>query len=254
MFLAQDYGGEAELIIFNTDEEFPYKDQAKVFLRSELSLSNLSVKIVNNGIDYETKLPYTNVGAIRRDALTHATGDYYICWDDDDVFLDWFMRQSIQRMKETGLPSFKPAKSMFHCNNEIHLVRNTLEASICSDIKLIRKYGFGLVTALEGLSWYTAMRDNKELDENDSKYIPHYCFNWNDGAALNAGHKQSGDPDNPNNFDNHKKASTDYVNNNLRIYSKEEMDVIYKPYLDFLNENRSKFDEKLFEKYVEKIC
>jgi hypothetical protein len=250
MFFAQDYIGDKELIIFNTDEEYPYKYKAHTFPDVKIDLEKLGVKVINNGIDYVTGKPYTNVGAVRRDALTHATGTHYVCWDDDDIFLDWFFRQSVDRMAETGLPSFKPAESMFHYAEGIKSVRNVLEASICSDIKLIRKYGFGLVTALEGLSWYTAMRDNGELVENDYHMIPHYCFNWGDGEIMKSGHKQSGAPDNPDNFENHKAASTDMAINPLRIYSKKEMDVIYKPYLDFLNENRSKYDNELFEKYV----
>ena len=115
----------------------------------------------------------------------------------------------INRIQETGLPSFKPEMSFFYSGNHLRLVRNTLEASIIADIRKIREYGYLLHSGKEGLSWYTRMRDNKELNEHDSYYIPSYCFNWNDGQQMKAPHKQSGDINNPQIFDNHKIHSKD---------------------------------------------
>lgn len=239
-YLAQKFEGDKELIIFNTDEEHPYNQT------EELTKNN--VIIVNNGIDYITKLPYTNVGAIRRDALTHATGDYFVTWDDDDIFLPFFLQQAIDRMKETGLPSFKPQQSFFKSNG-IKLCQNTLEASVVSDMNLIRKYGFLMETGKEGLSWYTQMRDNKELNEHDTYYLPSYCFNWGDGAAMNAGHKQSGDINNPNNFENHKLASNDIVTGDLTTWSKERLDEAYKIYFDFIM--NYDYPKELIDKYMQ---
>lgn len=244
MFLQQDGRGEvfdSELIIFNTDAEHPYEQTQE--------LTDLGIRIFNNNIDYLTGEPYTNVGAVRRDSLTHATGGYYICWDDDDSYMPWFMIQSIDRMKETGLPSFKPAESFFK-SHEVCMVRNTLEASICSDINVIRKYGFNLNTALEGLAWYTRMRDSGELVENDYHMIPHYCFNWGDSVKTKSGHKQSGSPDNPQNFQNHKQASTDYCTGPIEIFTREYVvKELYQEYYDFIKENKARFHAELLEKY-----
>lgn len=55
-FNAQTYPNK-ELIIFNTDEEFPYVMENKPD----------NVTIVNNGIDYVTNVNYTNRGDICRD-------------------------------------------------------------------------------------------------------------------------------------------------------------------------------------------
>lgn len=240
-FLAQDYTGEKELIIFNTDEEHPYVQT------EELTQNN--VIVVNNGVDYITKLPYTNVGAIRRDALTHATGDYFVTWDDDDIFMPYFLRQAIDRMSETKLPSFKPKMSFFK-GSSLVLCMNTLEASVVSDINLIRKYGFLLETGKEGLGWYTKMRDNKELEQYDNYYIPSYCFNWADGASMNAGHKQSGDIDNPNNFENHKKASNDIVTGYLNVWDNEKLNDVYKIYYEFIMNTINDYPKELIEKYI----
>lgn len=245
-FLQQDYKGETELIIFNTDPENPYT------LTSELNMLG-SVKIVNQGVDSITNEPYTNVGAIRRDALTHATGDYVVTWDDDDIFLPHFIRQGIDRIAETGLPSFKPAASFFYSGGNLRIVRNTMEASVIADINKVREYGYLLATGSEGLGWYTKMRDNKELNENDMHCIPSYCFNWNDGDAMDAPHKQSGDIDNPNNFENHKKASKDVPTRPLEIYSDGYMRQVYADYYIYIEENQVNYDADLLLKYCPTI-
>ena len=239
-FLAQDYNGEKELIIYNTDVEHPYL---------EFKGSN-QIKVINNNIDSITNEPYTNVGAIRRDAITHATGHYHVTWDDDDVFLPFFMRQGIDKILASGLPSYKPEKSFFYSGDHLRLVKNTLEASVIADINKVREYGFLLETGKEGLGWYTKMRDNRELDENDSNYLPSYCFNWQDGAIMNAGHKQSGDIDNPDNFSNHKKASTDFCEGDIAIWSTPQLDVLFDVYFNFILNKDQNFDISLIEKYL----
>ena len=238
-FLAQDYPNK-ELIIYNTDTSSPYDVAQSIF----------NITIVNCQNDSITQQPYTNVGAIRRDALMFATGDYVVTWDDDDIFLPHFMSQAINRMAETGLPSFKPEKSFFYSGDNLRLVMNTLEASVVSSMDLVRKYGYLLETGKEGLAWYTKMRDNKELDEHDTHYIPSYCFNWNDGQEMNAPHKQSGDIDNPNNFDNHKEQSLDKVDGReLKVYSSEQKRKVYQPYYDFIEQNGHQFPKELIEKF-----
>jgi glycosyltransferase involved in cell wall biosynthesis len=246
-FLAQDYQGEKELIIFNTNLNDPY------FKLGDFSAkAGNNITIINKNLDNTTWFEYTNVGAIRRDALQYATGDFYVCWDDDDIFLPWMFRQSIDRMQQTGLPSFKPKMSFFYSGGYLRLVQNTLEASIVSDIKKIREYGFLLETGSEGLGWYVKMRDNKELDENDSEYLPHYCFNWNDGAEMSAGHKQSGDIDNPDNFNNHKQASNDPVKGRmLEVWDKSRMDNLFHVYYDYILTNQSyEFDKSKIKTYL----
>ena len=243
-FLAQDYPNK-ELIIYNTDVENPYlsNDVDKV---GYFKIAD-NVKIANFGLDANTLKPYTNVGAIRRDALNFADGDFVVTWDDDDIFLPHFMSQAIKRMSETNLPSFKPEMSFFYSGDNLRLVKNTLEASVVASIDLVRKYGYLLETGKEGLAWYTKMRDNRELIENDPFYIPSYCFNWNDGQEMSAPHKQSGDIDNPNNFNNHKEDSVDAVNN--RQLSKYLMTEVYKPYKEYLMKHKEEFPKELIDKF-----
>lgn len=173
-----------------------------------------------------------------------------VTWDDDDIFLPWFLEQAIDRMNETKLPSFKPEMSFFYSGNNLRLVRNTLEASVVADIGKVREYGYLLETGKEGLGWYTKLRDNKELNEHDTHYLPSYCFNWNDGQEMNAPHKQSGDIDNPENFENHKKQSLDKVNGrSLQIWSDDRVQKMYAPYFEFIEKNKESFPKELLEKY-----
>lgn len=240
-FLYQSYPNK-ELIVYNTHRENPYKDISG-------KLAEHDVIFINRDIDMVTEKPYTNVGAIRRDALWFATGDYVVTWDDDDVFMPWFMQQAIDRMKQTGLPSFKPEMSFFY-SGHLRLVRNTLEASVVADMKKVEEYGYLLETGKEGLAWYTKMRDNKELDEYDKHYLPSYCFNWHDGNEMNAPHKQSGDINNPDNFNNHKEASKDYVDGRVpTILDRKSMDNIYRPYFSFIKEHSTDFPKELLDRH-----
>lgn len=239
-FLAQDYPNK-ELIVYNTDNESPYMD-----------IIDDRITFINSATDFETREPYTNVGAIRRDALRFAKGEYVVTWDDDDIFLPWFMSQAIDRMKETGLPSFKPEFSFFY-SGHLRLVCNTLEASVVADIKKVREYGYLLETGKEGLGWYTKMRDNRELNEHDPHFLPSYCFNWNDGQEMKAPHKQSGDIDNPKNFENHKEKSLDAVDGRtLQIWDQQRIDEMYKPYYDFITDHSKEFPAELLDRYFNK--
>ena len=243
-FLAQTYSNK-KLLIYNTDSEDPYIETEE--------LKKNHIQVVNNDIDYKTKLPYTNVGAIRRDALLLAYYEdgYVVTWDDDDIFLPYFMEQAIDRIQQTGLPSFKPEKSFFYSGDNLRLVRNTLEASVVASMKKVMEYGYLLETGKEGLGWYTKLRDNKELNEYDTYYVPSYCFNWNDGQEMKAPHKQSGDINNPDNFENHKKHSLDRVGSRLiSIWDDKKMRETYQPYIEYLNSNSADFPPELVSKYL----
>jgi hypothetical protein len=241
-FNAQTYPNK-ELIIFNTDEEFPYTMENKPD----------NVTIVNNGKDYVTNVNYTNRGDICRDAVTHATGDYFMLADDDDIYLPFHLEQAVNGIEELGTDAWKPQKSLFAAPGKIELCQNTMEASVIVKMDRIREIGFrNDLTGYEGLSWYSKLRDEKQLDENNTKFVPSYCFNWSDPSEV-AGHKQSGDIDNPNNFDNHKDASLDVADSPLVGLSIEELHNVYQPYFEFLKSNRNEFDEEQYNRYCSTI-
>lgn len=240
-FFAQTYK-DAELIIFNTDMEYP--------MELHQSLYNTNIRIINNGIDYQTNKLYTNRGDICRDAVTHAKGDYFMLADDDDIYLPWHLQQAIDQITLSGKDAWKPAKSFFATKEKIDLVQNTMEASVIVKMNRIREIGFrNDLTGYEGLSWYTKLRDEGQLNEHEQKYVPSYCFNWSDPANV-AGHKQSGDINNPNNFDNHKLRTNDFAWRSLVAMPQDILSQYYKPYVDFIRLNKTLFDEDLLNKYV----
>jgi hypothetical protein len=240
-FIQQTYP-EKELIIFNTDVEHPM----------ELSddLTDLPIIVINNDIDYETGEPYTNRGAICRDAVTHATGEYFMLADDDDVYLPWHIQQAVESIELNGTDAWKPQKSIFATGNRVEFTQNTLEASVIVKMSRIREIGFRTdMTGYEGLSWYTKLRDERQLNEYDSRFVASYCFNWSDPGEI-AGHKQSGDINNPDNFENHKLSSIDFARRPLARYGQAKIEEFYRKYYEFLEREREAFPQELWEKYV----
>jgi uncharacterized membrane protein len=133
------------------------------------------------------------------------------------------------------------------------LCQNTLEASVIVKIDRIREIGFRSdITGYEGLSWYTKLRDEKQLNEWNDNYVPSYCFNWSDPPEI-AGHKQSGAIGSPNNFENHKEASKDYALRPLVRLTKEEVDSVYEKYYKWIVDNMDKLNVSYYEKYTKKF-
>jgi hypothetical protein len=235
-YQAQTYPNK-ELIIFNTDEEYPYT----------LGFEDESIIIVNNGIDYKTGLPYENRGQICRDAVTHATGDYFMLADDDDIYLPWHLQQAVEGIEQNQKDAWKPEKSFFATKDKLEMCQNTMEASVIVKMDRIREIGFRSdLTGYEGLSWYSKLRDEGHLSENNKDYLPSYCFNWGDPTEI-AGHKQSGDIDNPDNFENHKEQSGDYAN--APLIPLENIGEVYKKYYDFIENNKNLFNNEYYNKY-----
>lgn len=227
-----------ELIIFNTDMEYPMS----------LDFVDDNIKVVNNNTNYESGEPYKNRGEICRDAVTHATGDYFMLADDDDIYLPWHMQQAVDKIQEVEKDAWKPQESFFATKHTVELVRNTMEASVIIKMNRIREIGFRTdKTGMEGLSWYTKLRDENQLNEHYRYCVPSYCFNWGDPPHL-AGHKQSGNINNPNNFEEHKLKSTDYAYRPLQY--NEHLGELYNPYYEYFRTHRTKFPERMMEKYV----
>lgn len=239
-YKAQTYPHK-ELIILNTDMEHPFV----------LGFEDASITVVNTNTDYQTGLPYKNRGQICRDAVTHATGDYFMLADDDDIYLPWHMQQAVDKIQEVDKDAWKPERSFFATPHKLELTMNTLEASVIVKMPRIREIGFRSdLTGYEGLSWYTRLRDEGHLNEHYTHYVPSYCFNWSDPHEI-AGHKQSGNINNPNNFEEHKAASQDFATGPLTGTFDLVLNKTYDRYFDYYRDNRQKFPLDLMEKYVD---
>jgi glycosyltransferase involved in cell wall biosynthesis len=243
-YYAQTYDN-IELIIFNTDTEYPL----------ELNFDDENIILVNNSIDYDTKLPYIDRGKILKDAVSHTTGDLFMLADDDDIYLPWHIQQAVDMITLSGKDAWKPQKSFFQTRHDdypkIELSRNIMEASIIVKMFRINQFGFNgphfNSTGQEGLHWYMPLRNLGHLNENDNYCVPSYGFNWGDPPDWSP-HKQSGDIHNPNNFENHKRHSKDYATRPLS----NNFDLVdtYDPYFNFYKEHRKLFDSDLMKLYV----
>ncbi len=196
MFLDQDYQNK-ELIIFNT---------APAPLQLSEALLGGKVHVINNQLDYETGLPYTNVGAVRRDSITHGDGDLYYSHDDDDWYMPYNISRGVECFKKTGKIAWKPRYSYYSPDGGVSLskVENNMEATIFFDYGFVRENGFKKETGSEHCNLLDKLRGMKELSEKDD-VAPSYTYVWGQGL-----HVQSGSIGDPNNFENHKKRSTDF--------------------------------------------
>lgn len=245
MFLAQDYTEETELIMYNTDVDYPLS------LDNSFEPHKHKIKVINNNIDFETKKEYTNVGAIRRDALTFASGDYYITWDDDDLFFPWNIRMCMDGLNSSGKSSWKPKHSfMKHLGHEPTLVYNNMEASILTKMEKIHEFGFDLSkTGAEHLGWLENLKRTNDILEDENS-IPGYCFYWSDIPEI-AGHKQSNNTEfvRPDNFQRHKEFTTDYATRPFTLQALTKYEDVFIPFSNHFKEFKIK-KSKLYNDYI----
>lgn len=244
MFLAQDADIETELIIYNTDTKYP------ISLDDSFDDIGNKIKIINNNIDFQTKQDYIGVGAIRRDAKMFATGNYYITWDDDDIFFPWNIRQCMDGIIRTGKSAWKPRFSfMKHFNHEPTLAFNNMEASILVSMDAVNTLGFNMnKTGAEHLGWLDELLRLNDIGVDDYS-IPGYCFYWSDPPEI-AGHKQSNASEfvREDNFQRHKQFTTDYATRPLTRKLLSEYNNILSPFSSILSSYKdTNYD--LYERY-----
>lgn len=243
MFLNQDYENK-ELIIYNTDTQYPIS-------LDETFKDIHNIKIINNNIDFYTKKEYDNTASIRRDAKFFADGDYYITWDDDDIFFPWNIRQCVDGITKTNSLAWKPEKSFIkHFGCEPNLYFNYLEASFIVSMDAINKYGFKIgASGAEHLGWFEAIEKEGKM-KVDETAIPGYCFYWSDTNDI-GGHKQSNYDEfqRPDNFQRHKQFTTDYAKKPFTYKSPSEYIELYKPFLKKLMEFKD-IRSNLYDKYI----
>ena len=237
MFLAQDWAGESELIVLNTDTDHP--------LVLGKSLQEHRIELFNCATDLVTGSSYQSTGAIRRDAASLARGSYYICWDDDDVFLPWNNRQGIEGIERNKKKAWKPYRSFFATGNRIEVTGNYMEASVTVEMDEV-KNSFDLASGKEHLSWYHRLRDSGELLEDSKDSVPSYCFNWSDPYEI-GGQKQSGNINDPDNFQKHKDGCYDFAKRELEVV---DLSGIYGRYYDYFRNHEDEFNPEYFDRYV----
>jgi hypothetical protein len=216
-WLNQDYINK-ELVILNT---------APVELELDVRLQGKGIRIVNQKTIHGTDIPYTNVGQIRADVVKLALGKYLCFWDDDDAYLPWHISQGVDYLLKTGKKAYKPAQSYWSddAGKTFVLARNAMEASVIAETESIQIYGFKDSNGGEHVTWMQGLLSEEQLDENyEVTPFESYAYIWGDEIAS---HKQSGWIDDPNNFENHKKASTDFGVRPLSLYSPLRVKLFY---------------------------
>jgi hypothetical protein len=198
-WLNQDYE-DTELIVFNT---------AEIPMILERSLRGRRIRVINQCCDTSNGLPYASLGMVRKDAAACATGDVYISWDDDDLYLPWHLSQGVANLGSCGRGAWMPAQSYFSNDGgqTYRLARNAFEASVLVRTDYLLRYGFDTrKSGAEHLSWRTAMVFDGHLSESDEVTpFESYAYVWGE-----PGHKISGEIDRPDNFQRHQAQSTDF--------------------------------------------
>ena len=203
MFLHQDYKNK-KLVVFNTAEEPLNPD---TYLHS---LNN--VVFVNQPLKADGT-PYKSLGDVRTASLAHARGDIYICWDDDDLFLPWHISRGVEKLKASGKAAWKSDVSYWSRDggktfNEV--MGNSMEASVLAHMDVVQEHAFSLGRSgaehVDG-GWYSWCNDNDELSIENISPWEGYGYMWGDPLC---GDKTSGHIGDPDNFERHKRESTDF--------------------------------------------
>lgn len=199
-FLKQDYKREHKLLIYNNSQHK---------LRMDEEYENII--LFNNYIDLKTSRPYSNTGAIFRDALSCVpmSVDVVQWWDDDDLFKPKHISEGMKGMQEAiemGKKAYKPKYSLHRYGKEPErLVDNLMEPSIFVLRNWVDSYGFSTHSSAYHSNWTNPLFRQKEIYVKEDGE-PTFVYDWSNEAKA---FKISGDGNNKDNFSNHKKNSTD---------------------------------------------
>jgi hypothetical protein len=219
-FLQQDYEGEHTLLIYNNSET------SQTLAPLELP-PNKHVHLINCSIDAGTGLRYHTLGAIYNDAIKIIPADAQIVifWDDDDIYLPKHISEGVDGFKKVqtlGYKAYKPFYSFYRHAGGIAVVANNMEPSVFVDANHIKEYGCSPTTSDQHLKWYNALGPALYADASGA---PTLVYNWGDTQIPTF--KTSGNPGNPQNFDNYRAFSQEHGDGVLTPISVEEVRTYY---------------------------
>lgn len=194
----QTYTGKVYHVIFNNSSEK---------LRLDDYLPTDKFILVNNPLDTKTNKPYSTLGQIYNDAIAFIPEDTDIInfMDDDDIYLPDHVEEGVKGYIKGEVKGYKPQKSWFRYLKQISLAENVLEPSIFVDFKHVKQCGFGDETTAQHHKWLNPLIESNQIfvDPNGK---PTYICDWSQDIRT---FKTSGDPNNPHNFENYSRNSTD---------------------------------------------
>lgn len=198
-FLEQDYENKVMLIYQNSE----------INQQLDESLMDKGIILVNQNIDSQTGLPYTNLGSIYNDALKAIPEDAEIvnCGDDDDLFLPTHISSGVAgylRAAEKGQVAYKPKFSYYRYAGGVQKMCNVFEPSIFVCVKHIKKHGCHTNTMNQHHKWLDAVGSNMTMEDGGESTL---IYDWSGGHPC---FKTSGNPHAPENFSNYRNYSKDH--------------------------------------------
>lgn len=195
--LNQDYDNMVHLIYNNAGDPQELHE----------SLPKGKYILINNHIDLYTGKPYTNLGAIYRDALFFLPDSVDIInfFDDDDIFLPYHVSEGVKGFQKGQKKAYKPELSYFKNGHQVSLTGNNMEPSIFVLRSHIVQYGFHLSTSDQHMAWLTPLLEQQQLFV-DKVGTPTLLYTWGNHIPT---FKTSGAAGNPNNFENYAAFSKD---------------------------------------------
>jgi hypothetical protein len=166
---------------------------------------NKKIILINNCMDLKTGMAYTNLGSVYRDALEFLTEDYDIAthMDDDDVYLPNHISEGVKGMI---CMAYKPATSYYLDSTGLTEQSNVLEPSIFVLFKYLKDAGYYETNVNLHHKWLKDLAETGNLFVKKDG-IPTFIYDWSGMIPV---WKTSGDPDNPENFNNYTKNSKDW--------------------------------------------
>lgn len=205
MFLDQVYENKVMLIYNNSN------------IRQDLdnSLLNKNIILVNKSTYDNTGQAYTNLGEIYNDAIKYVPHDVdlIVGADDDDIYFPNHISEGVKgylRGKELNpeCKAYKPAFSYYkYLGSPVSRVSNILEPSIFVELNHLLLHGYYNNTENQHHKWLNALKSNIYVDENGPST---YLCDWSQEYST---WKTSGDPHNPENFNNYFNNSQDHGDN-----------------------------------------
>jgi hypothetical protein len=229
-FLDQDYAGDSMLLIYNNspvDQILQYN--AMKYSVCGVNTGDQTIVLVNNHRDKITREPYTNLGAIYRDALSEVPEDVEVIihWDDDDIFLPNHITAGVEGLKAALIgnkKAYKPARSYYRHPGGLQLMSNTLEPSIFVTAAHLRECGYHDSTSDQHLKWVDPLVYGNEILV-DELGTPTLVYNWGDTDIPTF--KTSGNAGDINNFQNYRNFSQDHGDFCITPWSKEQVQKYY---------------------------
>jgi len=199
-FLKQTYKHSVLLIFNNSIEEL------NLDTREDYSESG-NIILINNHLNPEGQ-PYTSLGEIYNHAIQFIPKDTKVVsfMDDDDIFLENYVEEGVRGLyMHPDKLAYKPEHSYFKTHKGVGLAKNVLEPSIFVDYSHLMSTGFFERNVDLHHKWLQPLIDEK-LIYVDKTGAPTFIYDWSGEIFV---WKTSGDPKNPDNFDNYNKWSVD---------------------------------------------